>query len=324
MSFALYQERLTWFDRRVRDGRYPNARQLAEKFEVSHRTAKRLIRFMKDRLRAPLVYNARRRGYAYEDDSFELSRIPIAQEELLAVLMARRLLSGTAGGFISDAIRRFGDKLMADSAALGLSPERLKERFSASWHGHSPVSAETFQSVCAALTDSRPLETAYKSPAADHPTRRVLEPHHLRYYMGSWVVFAWCRLRSDWRIFFLSRMLSFAVLEETFKPRPFREWQRVLDGAFGLYHSENHTPVVLRFTPERARFVRDQVWHADQRMRDLPDGGLRLSFPVADFGEVKMMILGFGADVAVEEPAALRREVAEEIGRMAGVYGAMD
>ena len=41
-------------------------------------------------------------------------------------------------------------------------------------------------------------------------------------------------------------------------------------------------------------------------------------------GEVKMMILGFGADVAVEEPAALRREVLEEIGRMAGVYGSKD
>ncbi len=62
--------------------------------------------------------------------------------------------------------------------------------------------------------------------------------------------------------------------------------------------------------------MREQVWHEKQRMRDLPDGGLRLSFPVADFGEVKTMILGFGADVTVEEPEALRREVLEEIERM--------
>jgi predicted DNA-binding transcriptional regulator YafY len=125
-------------------------------------------------------------------------------------------------------------------------------------------------------------------------------------------------------MFFLSRICSLAIMEETFDPRPFREWQAVLDSAFGLYHSGEHTPVVLRFRPERARFVREQVWHADQRMRDLPDGGLRLSFPVADFAEVKMMILGFGADVVVEEPEALQREVVEEIGRMTGVYGATD
>jgi predicted DNA-binding transcriptional regulator YafY len=324
MSYALYQERLFWFDRRVRNGRYPNARQLAEKFEISHRTAKRLITFMRDRLCAPLVYDARRRGYAYEDTSFELSQIPIAQEELLAILMARRLLSETAGGFISDAIRRFGDKLMADTASLGLAPDRLRECFSASWHGHSPVSADVFQAVCSALVESRPLEIEYRSPCTTESTRRVVEPHHLRYYMGSWVLFAWCRLRGDWRMFFLSRICSLAIMEETFDPRPFREWQAVLDSAFGLYHSGEHTPVVLRFRPERARFVREQVWHADQRMRDLPDGGLRLSFPVADFAEVKMMILGFGADVVVEEPEALQREVVEEIGRMTGVYGATD
>lgn len=324
MSYALYQERLFWFDRRVRNGRYPNSRQLAEKFEISHRTAKRLITFMRDRLCAPLVYDARRRGYAYEDTSFELSQIPISQEELLAILMARRLLSETAGGFISDAIRRFGDKLIADTAALGLAPDRLRKCFSASWHGHSPVSAEIFQAVCTALIENRPLKIDYQSPCTAEPTHRIVEPHHLRYYMGSWVLFAWCRLRNDWRMFFLSRMCSFAIMEEAFDPRPFREWQAVLDGAFGLYHSEQHTPVVLRFRPERARFVREQVWHADQRMRDLPDGGLRLSFPVADFGEVKMMILGFGADVVVEAPEALRREISEEIERMAGVYGDKD
>ena len=321
MSFALYQERLAWFDRQVRASRFPNARRLAERFEVSHRTAKRLITFMRDRLRAPLVYNPRERGYAYEDSAFELPRIPVAQEELLSVLLSRRLLSGTAGGFISDAIRRFGEKLMADTAELGLSPDRLREGFSASWHGFSPVSAAVFQTLCSALLDRRPLAIEYQSPVSDLPTRRVVEPHHLKFYMGSWVVFAWCRLRSRWRIFFLSRMLSLAMLEETFEPRPAAEWRSVLAGAFGLFQSEDHIPVVLRFTAHRARWIREQVWHEDQQMTELPDGGVRLSFPVADFREVKMMILGFGADVTVESPAALRGEIADEIDRMAGVYG---
>jgi predicted DNA-binding transcriptional regulator YafY len=235
MSFALYQERLAWFDRQIRASRFPNARHLAERFEVSRRTAKRLITFMRDRLRAPLVYDHNRRGYAYEDSAFELPRIPVVQEELLAVLMARRLLSGTAGGFISNAIRRFGEKLMADTAELGLSPDRLQEGFSATWHGCSPVSAQVFQTVCS-----------------------------------------------------------------------------------GLFQSEDHIPVVLRFTPHRARWIREQVWHEDQQMEELPDGGVRLAFPVADFREVKMMILGFGADVVVESPAALRREIVDEIAKMAG------
>lgn len=55
-------------------------------------------------------------------------------------------------------------------------------------------------------------------------------------------------------------------------------------------------------------------------MTPLPDGGLDLSFPVADFREVKMMVLQFGADVRVMEPEELGKEIREETGRMKGVY----
>jgi len=54
-------------------------------------------------------------------------------------------------------------------------------------------------------------------------------------------------------------------------------------------------------------------------MEELPDGGLRLSFPVADYREVKMIVLGFGADVEVLEPEGLRAEVAREIRKMVSV-----
>lgn len=320
MSYAIRYERFKWFDRQVRAGRYPNARLLAEKFETSKKTAKRQISFMKDRLRAPLEYVAHRHGYVYEDQSFELPRIPVTQEELLSILIARRLLSKTAGGLISDAIHRFGEKLMAEAGISGKDQARFQECFSASWHGHSPVSGDVFQSVYSALLDNRPLKIVYQKLTPDEPTPRVVEPHHLRYYMGSWVLFAWCRLRNAWRIFFLARIQSLQVLAEKFTPHSFRTWKAELDKGFGLYHSGNHEHVVLRFNPRRARLIQEQVWHEAQTRQELPDGGVRLSFPVADFSEVKMMILSFGADVVVEAPDALRRAVEEEIQRMARVY----
>lgn len=321
MSYAIYYERLSWFDRRIRANRYPNSHHLAERFEISVRTAKRVIEFMKDRVGAPLVYDRSLRGYVYSDESFRLPRIPVSQEELLAILIARRLLSGSAGGFISEAIHRFGEKLMAETGIGGPKLRRLQERFSASWHGHSPVSAVVFQPVYSALMENRLLRLGYRKLNAKKPTQRVVEPHHLRYYMGSWVLFAWCRLREGWRIFFLSRMRSLEILDETFTPQSFKEWKKDLDRGFGLYHADNHEQVVLRFSPQRARLIREQVWHEDQKIEPLPDGGIRLSFPVADFSEVKMMILSFGGDVEVEAPEALRLEIAEEIRRMAAVYG---
>jgi hypothetical protein len=47
----LNYHRYQWFDRQVRAEKYPNARHLAEKFEISKKAAHRNIEFFRDRLR---------------------------------------------------------------------------------------------------------------------------------------------------------------------------------------------------------------------------------------------------------------------------------
>jgi predicted DNA-binding transcriptional regulator YafY len=48
-------ERFLWFHNQVKAEKYPNSRTLAEKSELSRKTAQRDIEFMRDRLGAPLV-----------------------------------------------------------------------------------------------------------------------------------------------------------------------------------------------------------------------------------------------------------------------------
>ena len=70
MAYVVIYERFIWFDRSVRRGRYPNATILADKFEISRKTAQRNVDFMRDRLGASLDYDAGRRGYRDTDQSF--------------------------------------------------------------------------------------------------------------------------------------------------------------------------------------------------------------------------------------------------------------
>lgn len=313
-------ERFLWFDGRLRGKHFPNASHLAAEFEISPKTAQRDITLYRDRLQAPIAYHAARRGYYYTRAGFELPRLPATQEELLALLIARRLLQTTAGGFFGEAIRGFSLKLRDTATTLGLDDTRLGEAFSASWHGHSPASGKIFQGVVEGLVQNRLIEIAYHSPGSRETTRRLVEPHHLQHYMGSWVLIAWCRLRADWRKFHLARIAVLSLHDETFRTRPRSEWAPLLDAAFGIFQGPAAIPVTLRFTPFRARWVREQLWHPAQEVRPTPDGGLELSFPVADFREVRMMILQFGADVEVLSPKALWEEVREEVARMKELY----
>jgi len=168
-------ERFIWLDRRLKRQRFPNASHLAERFEVSRKTAQRDICRFRDRFQAPIAYDAAQKGYYYTDDAFELPRLPATQEEILSVLVARRLLAHSAGGIISEAIRRFGRKLQHEAAALGLNEARLDEAFSASWHGFSPALDRTFRLVAEALISRRLLELEYRSAGAGARTRRTVE-----------------------------------------------------------------------------------------------------------------------------------------------------
>ena len=313
-------ERMFWFDDQAKRGRYPNASTLAARFELSPKTAQRCIDAMRDRFGAPLEYDPARRGYAYRDNTFELPHFQVSQEEILAILLARNLLSSTSGGFISRDIGRFSRKLIAAAGGLGLGRESFDQRFSATWTGHAPVDADTFRRVSTGLITSRCLAFEYCSPASGRSIRRTAEPHHLQYYMASWVLTARCRMRNQWRKFYLSRMDRIELSDETFVPRPAEEWRGCLNGAFGIFQGGPTIDVVLRFTPFRAGWIREQHWHPCQRITELSNGGLELRLPVTDFREIKMKILQFGADVVVVAPEALRLEIAAEIERMGAVY----
>ncbi|MHB8766203.1 MAG: helix-turn-helix transcriptional regulator [Deferrisomatales bacterium] len=318
MGDHLGLERYYWFDREVRRGAYPNAARLAERFELSSRTALRALDFMRFRLGAPLEYVACRRGFRYTDPAYALPPLLVSEDELLAVLVAQSILAQTARGPVADGIRSLAAKL--GTVLGGAGPGCLTDLLSAAWPGAAPADPAVFGAVLPALAGGRLLDLAYRSPLAAEPTARRVEPHHLRHHGGDWVLTAYCRLRGEWRPFHLSRMAAARDTGEPFRRRPADHWRPRLDGGFGLFQGERLTTVRLRFTPFRARYVAGQLWHADQVACPLADGGLELTVPAADLREIRLKVLSFGADVEVLAPPELRAWVAAEAARTAARY----
>jgi predicted DNA-binding transcriptional regulator YafY len=235
-------------------------------------------------------------------------------------LLAQSLLNRSAGGYISRELDKLREKLFLAVQPADLSAETAGKLFSAVWSGFSPVQEEIFRMVTHALLKNRLIRFTYRSPASSEITTRIGEPHHLQFYMASWVLIAYCRERKNFRKFYLSRMTDLRLLEAVFEPRSEDDWRPLLENAFGIFQGLKCTSVILRFSPFRARWVREQQWHPDQALAERPDGGIDLTLPVADFREIKMKVLQFGADCEVVSPEALRIEVQSEIDRMAGVY----
>ena len=81
--------------------------------------------------------------------------------------------------------------------------------------------------------------------------------------------------------------------------------------AFNMIWGETQE-VKIRFSASQAPYIRERTWHPSQKIETEPDGSIILTLKVADLGEVKFWLIGFGAEAEVLEPAELRDDVKAE------------
>lgn len=275
---------------------------------------------MRDRLNCPLLYDKTSKGYYYEDDTFSLPMVYLSSEELASLLIARKFLKDISEGYIGKDISTIVEKITAILKKHVAEESLIDDALSFQLIEYSPAPEEVFKAVLEGCLKRRSLSFTYRSLTRDDKTNRTVDPYHLLNYMGTWHLIAYCHMRKDLRNFVFGRMSDLKVLENTFTvPKSFNI-QEHLQSAFGIYKGMPIKEVCLRFSPEKARWVEGQVWHKEQKTKFLKDGSLELSFPVADFAEIKMEILKHGSCVEVIRPKALRELIREEARRIIRIY----
>lgn len=322
MASKVIFERFLWFNDQVKAKRFPNSKTLADKFELSQKTAQRDIEFIRDRLGAPLIYMANKRGYDYEDNTYDLPGIWINEEELVALLISSRLASTVPDKRLKVSLKSFLEQIISLHSIRGsISLDDLNERVSVKNIEYSRIEGKTFHQVVDALFYKRPLLIGYYSPHKDEYTRRDILPLHLLQYMGTWHLIAYCAIREGLRDFALSRMRSVEPSAVRIDANvPITSIKEYIRKNFGLISSDTTIEVCLKFSPDIAPWISEQVWHPRQETIRDADGGLCLKFPVADFREIKREVLKYGSQVEVLSPESLRQEVRQEIEKMKKIY----
>lgn len=314
MGGQLYLERFVWFDNEARRERFPNASKLGKHFEITPKTAQRSIDHFRDRLQqAPLEYDLSHKGYFYTDPTFQLPVIRISEEELLALLISRKLITEASAGSLSDELGSVSKWLGSLLAANLPGRARPEDAFSFRWKNISPTDPQTFKIVTSALLQGKLITFCYYSPTSSNCTMRTVEPHHMVNYMGNWHLISYCHLRNDWRDFMLGRMTLCSVEGEAFKIREKEEWQPFLQNTFGIFQNHQSFNAILRFTPERSRWIKGEMWHEAQTEVVQENGSLVRTIPASHEQEIMIEILKHGSHIEVLEPVWLREKVIKEM-----------
>ncbi len=124
MSVEFAVERIIWLHKRIKDGYYPNAMRLSERFSISHRQAQRDCEYLRHKLSAPIAFDRSKQGYYYTEDFSLPESIRIEDPRDISNIVALADMFGGADGESTQigipytAILEIPDKL----AALELAP----------------------------------------------------------------------------------------------------------------------------------------------------------------------------------------------------------
>jgi proteasome accessory factor B len=287
-------------------GRYPNARQLAQELEVNPKTIYRDLEFMRDRLELPLEFDPRRNGYYYTAPVTDLPAVSISEGELFALVLAEKALGQYRGTPFEKPLLAAIEKIAAGlPETISVALQDLQQSISFRTRVEPLLDLEVFHTLAEAVSHRRQLRLQYRKPGGGPVEERTVDPYHLANINGEWYLFAYDHLRQATRTFVPMRIQSAVPTGKTFnRPKKFslENWLR---GSFGVVQGTGDYQVVLRFPAAAADYLREKKWHESQQLRDLPDGGVEVSFRLSGLTEVQRWVLSWGGHCQVVAPPEL-------------------
>ena len=85
-------ERMMRIHRLIENKEYPNCTKIAKEFEMSVRTIKRDIDFMKTRLDLPIEFDVRRNGYFFSKPVPHFPQMPMSEADTFALFIASKAI----------------------------------------------------------------------------------------------------------------------------------------------------------------------------------------------------------------------------------------
>lgn len=299
-----------------------SAEALMTALEVSRATLKRDIAKLRDQLHVPIEYNRELGGYqlAQGHTDSELPGLWFSQEEILALVTIQHLLEQLEPGLLRSRLRPLRARLTQLMDKHGLTSQDVAKRIRLVHAGKRKVVAKSFELVAAATMAGKRLKIWHFNRQNGITTEREVSPQRLVHYRDNWYLDAWCHLRDDVRNFSIDAITKLEVMDVDAKEVSTKAIDQALGNSYGIFNGAAQAWAKLKFTPERARWVAGETWHAMQESSFEEDGSFVLSFPYADDRELIGDIMRFGADVQVLAPPALRSKVQKSFLEAAARY----
>jgi predicted DNA-binding transcriptional regulator YafY len=175
---------------------------------------------MRDMLGAPIEYSGKERGWYYAAQTFRLPARFAAANDMLALGMAKSLLSLYRNTPLYESAKRLLDDITAplskNDASEAATPAWYEKRIIVPPVASAPVYTALWDIVTAGLRENRVVTFEYKGVWDNDYKTRLVRPYQLLFDTGIWYLYGYSEERAAVRFFVLSRMRNAALTNETF------------------------------------------------------------------------------------------------------------
>lgn len=277
-------------------------REIAERFEISERTAFRDIADLSARV--PITRTEH--GYRLvETATIRPLSLTAAERAVLTLVLENPALRMTSD--IGSTLRGVEGKLDAATrhteetpSALALAgPERS---------GRIPARLVTLLEE--AVRERTPVSIRYRSLAGRRTAWRGVDPYKLFHRESAWYLIGRCHVHEEPRVFRLDRISDAATGDGRFDPPNF-DLDAHLRHTWGVYRGRELHEVAIHFDAALAPLIEGGAHHPDERVERLGNGGLKYRVTLSHLGEIARWIVSFGGQAHAVAPAALVQMVAD-------------
>ena len=297
-------ERLNAILIQLQSKRIVKASEIAERFEISLRTVYRDIRA----LEASGVPIGAEAGVGYFlMENYKLPPVMFTKEEASALLFGEKLVEKMSDNQMK---AEFCSALTKIKAILNPEEKDRLEKL------HSRISVLNYTSTSGsfnrlflseiqqALVSKQVLEIDYQAGYGAPATKRVVEPIGLCNYSRRWHLFAWCRLRNEYRDFRLDRILNLRLSQETFKGKQHISMDEFIRQMNVISDKAN---IALVIKTERIKLIDEsKYWYGFTEEEKMDAQTSRLRFANSELRGFANWILSSGSYAKVEEPEELK------------------
>lgn len=294
--------------------------ELANRFEVSKRTIFRDLETL-NCAGIPIVSYPGIGGGVAIVESYKVDKKVLSTDDTKKIFTALSALKSIDGDI---SVTNLMAKLVPEKETAIFSQSDYVIDLS-SWFRDSIVQ-EKISRLYRAICERHCIRLEYIS--RDSRSVRTVEPHKLVFKQSGWYVYAFCQDRDAFRLFKVSRIVSYEILKEKFQPRPVETIEFSNNYGAELFSPQNQSElfeIVLEYNISDEFDLTDKIDASffQRHIEGQQDCG-QIRFQVSNLAWAADLVFSLLNKVRVISPPALQEEIKRRLGEINTRYNKSD